>query len=126
MSERKGSQLSYVRVYATPDGESHFEDVVVDLVPAMQVSLLSETFPATGMNLRRNEVEYSLDFHPAPRRQFILNLTGTVEMQVSDGEVRRFGPASILLVEDTFGKGHTSRSVGSDERLSVFVHLPEA
>jgi hypothetical protein len=126
MPERRGSQLSYVRIYATPDGESHFEDVVVDLSPAMQASLLSETFAATGMNLRRNEVEYSLDFHPAPRRQFIINLTGTVEMQVSDGEVRRFGPASILLVEDTSGKGHTSRSAGSDERISVFVHLPEA
>ena len=118
------SKLSYVRVYAGEDGESHFEDIEVELTAAMQVSELSQTFPVTGMNLRRNQLEYNLDFHPAPRRQFILNLTGTVEMETSDGDVRRFGPASILLVEDTTGKGHKSRSVGSEERVSVFVHLP--
>jgi hypothetical protein len=119
------SSLTYVRIYATPDGESHFEDVEVALDQPMQVSELSETFPVTGMNLRRNRLEYALDFHPAPRRQFILNLTGTVEMETSDGEVRRFGPASIVLVEDTTGKGHISRSVGPEERISVFIHLPE-
>ena len=118
------SKLGYVRIYAGPDGESHFEDVEVKLTPAMQVSELSETFSVTGMNLRRNALEYNLDFHPAPRRQFILNLTGTVEMQVSDGEVRQFGPATILLVEDTSGKGHTSRSVGNEERISAFIHAP--
>jgi hypothetical protein len=114
--------LTYVRIYADAAGESHFEDVEVALDQPMQVSQLSETFPVTGMNLRRNNREYVLDFHPAPRRQWILNLTGTVEMEASDGEVRRFGPASIILVEDTTGKGHISRSVGTDERVSVFIH----
>jgi hypothetical protein len=115
--------ITYTRVYSDAAGESHFEDVEVALTPAMQVSLLSETFPATGMNLRRNQKTYDLDFHPAPRRQFIFNLTGTVEMETSDGVVRRFGPGSIVLVEDTTGKGHCSRSVGEEDRISVFVHL---
>src|SRR5262245_16590017 len=117
------SKLNYVRIYADADGESHFEDVEVLLDQPMQVSQMSETFPSTGMNLRRNDREYTLDFHPAPRRQLGINRTGTVEMETSDGEVRRFGPASIILVEDTTGKGHISRSVGTDERISVFVHL---
>lgn len=119
------STLSYARLYSGPDGESHFEDVQVELEVAMQVSELSRTIPVTGMNLRRNRLEYNLDFHPAPRRQFIVNLTGTVEIEASDGEVRRFGPGSILLVEDVTGKGHRSRSVGNEERISIFVHLPE-
>ena len=42
---------------------------------------------------------------------------------MSDGEVRRFGPGSVTLVEDTTGKGHTSRVVGSDEVLAVVVQL---
>jgi hypothetical protein len=118
--------LTYVRIYADAEGESHFEDVEVVLDQPMQVSQLSETFPVSGMNLRRNNREYALDYHPAPRRQWILNLTGTVEMVASDGEVRRFGPASIVLVEDTTGKGHISRSVGSEERISVFIHALDA
>ena len=114
--------LTYVRIFAGADGESHFEDVVVALDQSMHVSQLSQTFAVTGMNLRRNNREYTLDFHAAPRRQWILNLTGTVEMEASDGEVRRFGPASIVLVEDTTGRGHISRSVGTEERISVFIH----
>src|SRR5579871_2062854 len=37
-SQRRVVAMSYVRVYASPDGESHFEDVVVAMVP-------TEVFP---------------------------------------------------------------------------------
>jgi hypothetical protein len=30
-----------------------------------------------------------------------------------------------MLAEDTTGKGHISKAVGTEERLSLFVHLPE-
>jgi hypothetical protein len=39
-------------------------------------------------------------------------LSGELEVEVSDGEIRRFGPGSVILVEDTSGKGHVSRVVG--------------
>ena len=81
--------------------------------------------PATGLVFRRNLPEYNLDWHPAPRSQFVVNLTGAVEITASDGEVRRFGPGSIMHADDTTGKGHLSRAVGGEERLSLFVILPQ-
>jgi hypothetical protein len=117
--------FNYVRLYNGPDNLSHFEDVEVDLEPSGLASLLSETMPVTGLNFRKNTLDYNLDYHPAPRRQFIVNLTGAVEITASDGEVRLFGPGSIMLAEDTAGKGHLSKSVGTEERLSLFVHLPQ-
>lgn len=117
--------FKYVRIYTGDDGLSHFEDVEVDLSDSMDASILSPTLPVTGMNFRQNAAKYHLDYHPAPRRQFIVNLQGTVEITASDGEVRVFGPGSIMLAEDTTGKGHISKGIGTEERLSLFVHLPE-
>jgi uncharacterized cupin superfamily protein len=54
-----------------------------------------------------------------------VNLTGEVEITVSDGEKRHFGPGSILLAEDVTGKGHISRGVGKSERRTLFVPLAD-
>ena len=117
--------FKYVRLWEDKDGISHFEDVEVPLSDNGRASDLSPTLPVSGLNFRRNSMQYDLDWHPAPRRQFIVNLTGGVKITASDGEERVFGPGSIMLVEDTTGKGHKSQATGSEERLSLFVHLPE-
>lgn len=114
--------LKYIRLYADDNGESHFEEVEVPLSDRGRGSLLSEVIPSTGLVMRINSSDYDLDFHTAPRRQFVVNLSGEVEITASDGEVRRFGPGSIMLAEDTKGKGHKSRAT-TPERVSLFVHL---
>jgi len=113
----------YVRLYTGPDGLSHFEDVEIDLRDVGRASDISEVLAASGLVFRHNRLDYDLDWHPAPRRQFVVNLTGEVDITASDGEVRRFGPGSVMLAEDTTGKGHKSRSVGAEERHSIFIHL---
>lgn len=47
--------------------------------------------------------------HPAPFRMVQSYLSGTVEVTASDGAVRRLGPGSLLLLEDTHGRGHSTR-----------------
>ena len=115
--------MNYVHLFTGPDGLSYFKDVEVDMEARGEGTELSETYPSTGMVLRHNNAEYQLDYHTAPRRQFIINLTGTVEIVASGGETRQFGPGSIMLADDTTGKGHISRLI-SDERVSIFVHVP--
>jgi hypothetical protein len=115
--------MKYTRMYATPDGESHFEDVEVDLRKGAG-GLISETLATAGMMFRLTTPDYDVSWHPAPRRYFIINVEGHVELQVSDGEKRVFGPGSIVLAEDTTGKGHISRAVNGEERFSVFVNVP--
>jgi hypothetical protein len=55
------------------------------------------------------------EWHPAPRRQFMVKLTGVTEILASDGERREFGPGTALLLEDITGKGHYSRVMGPDD-----------
>src|ERR687894_518190 len=117
--------MKYLRVYTDDQGESHFEDVEVKLAPGSGQSDLSELIPATGVIFRRSPADQFVDWHPAPRRQFVVTLSGEAEVEASDGEVRRLGPGTIMLAEDTTGKGHITRGVGNVERLSLFIPVPE-
>lgn len=117
--------MKYTRMYSDPGGETHFEDVDVPANSIGGASSLSDIFPVKGMQFRHTRPDYDLDFHNAPRRQFIVNLTGGVEIEVSDGEVRRFEAGTVFLAEDVTGKGHKSRALDGKERFSLFIHLAE-
>lgn len=59
----------------------------------------------------------------APRRQFVIVLSGELEVEVSDGEKRRFGSGGICLVEDTAGRGHVSRLTSKMRCYAAVVPL---
>jgi quercetin dioxygenase-like cupin family protein len=117
--------MKYTRIYSDAKGESHFEDVEVEMKTApYNTGSISEMFAATGVTFRLSP-DYFVDWHNAPRRQFVVNVTGSLEVTVSDGTKRLFGPGTILLAEDVTGKGHTSRGTGAQERLSLFIPLAD-
>jgi len=68
---------------------------------------------------------WSSEWHPTSVRNIFFVLTGEWEVVASDGESRRFGPGSVLLVEDTTGKGHSSRVVSETDSLAAMVQLAE-
>jgi len=116
--------MKIARIWADEAGESHYEDREVEYTTSNPLGKMSDPIPVTSMILRENEPGYDYDWHTAPRRQYIVMLAGLVEIQVSDGETRTFGPGEIVLVEDTAGKGHKSRSPDGKPRKSIFLPLP--
>ena len=122
--------MKYTKVYADEDGETHFKDVEIELEsanfapPAPPVNLSSYD-PATQIAFGVWPSGWIGDWHPTPRKQFLIILSGESEAQVSDGEVRRFSPGCVLLVEDTWGKGHKSRVLSSEDMGVAIVQLPE-
>jgi len=115
--------MKVVRIYTGSDGESHFEDVDVPLSDRGGMGRISELVPARGVLFREVDGRYDLDFHTAPRRQYVVNLTGAVDIETGDGTVRRLGPGDILLAEDTTGRGHKSRNVDGQPRQCLFIPL---
>ena len=115
--------MQIVRVYTGADGRSHFEDVDVELSEGGPFGRISRMVAARGVLFREVDGDYSLDFHNAPRRQYVVNLTGSVDLEVGDGTVRRLGPGSVLLAEDTTGEGHRSRAVAGERRTCLFIPL---
>jgi hypothetical protein len=123
--------VGYVRLFADERGESHFAEVNVDLEPAefappAPLLHFAALFPATrcGFLCAPPEWDGSIP-HPTPRRQLMGNLRGEYEVTASDGAVRRFPAGSVLLLEDTTGKGHASRIVSDEDVLIVAVALAD-
>lgn len=120
--------VSYVRIYADAEGESHFEDVdvgltLIEVAPGISPLFASSFSQASRYAFLSAEPGWREDWHPAPQRQFLVYLAGVTEFQVSDGEIRRLGPGTILLAEDTIGKGHISEVVGEDDVIAVLVQM---
>jgi hypothetical protein len=122
--------MMYIRVYADETGESHYEDIEVELTPRdfappAPPLHLSPMVPATGFAFVRFPGGWVGDWHPTPQRQIYFLLAGEIEGEMSDGERRRHGPGSAVLLEDTTGKGHRSRVVGDGDVLTAVVQLPD-
>ena len=111
-------------LYADAKGDSHWRDVEVEWAETQSHGgRLSKRLPATGIIFRQVQPEYSLDWHNAPRRQYIINLDAGVEITASDGEARKIGAGEVILVEDTRGKGHLSKALDGRLRHCIFVAL---
>ena len=115
--------MKITRIYTGEDGESHFEDMDISLGNSKNSERRSELIKTTGIIFRETGSDYDLDFHNAPRRQFVINLEGSVEIVTGDGSSRILGPGDILRAEDTTGRGHISRAVNNQPRKSIFVTL---
>src|SRR5579871_5704728 len=110
-------------IFAGADGESHFGDLEITWENEGPGGKTSSWFPAAGLIFRLTPGTYDYDWHPAPRRQYIVNLDGAVRITVSDGEFRVIGAGEVFLVEDTHGKGHKSQAIGGAPRHSLFIPI---
>jgi hypothetical protein len=115
--------MKITRVYTGADEESHFEDLELPLRDLGRVGRMTSLQSATGIVFRENDGDYELDFHNAPRRQYVVNLSGSVELEAGDGTKHLLRPGDVLLAEDLTGRGHISRQVSEGLRHSIFVTL---
>ncbi len=122
--------MQYTRLYADEDGVSHFEDLEfelseADFAPPAAPLLMSSPIESTRTIFFMLPASWDGDWHPAPRRQFFVQIAGELELVVGDGNVRRFTAGDVVLVEDTTGRGHVTRVVGDLDARGVFVQLAE-
>ncbi len=115
--------MKITRIYTGQDNESHFEDITIPLIDKGDIGKLSQMVHATGVIFRETPPDYNFEWHNAPRRQYVIMLDGSVEIEIGDGSKRTFHAGDILLAEDTTGHGHTSRAVGNKSRQSLFITL---
>jgi len=108
-------------LYVDANGETHFRDIEIEWAEEGPAGKLSKRLPATGIIFREVQPTYDLDWHLAPRRQYIINLDAGVQITASDGEARIIKAGEVILVEDTSGKGHLSKAVEGKIRNCIFV-----
>ncbi|MEJ2239175.1 MAG: cupin domain-containing protein [Gemmatimonadales bacterium] len=120
--------LECVRIFADSEGESHFGRSGValssrDFAPPAPPLEVSEVLEA-GHGFLRAAPGWFGDWHPTPTRQFMCLLSGVLEVSVSDGETRRISPGAIVLLEDTEGRGHSTRVVSDEPAVLAFAQVP--
>ncbi|UEM16291.1 hypothetical protein J4G43_019960 [Bradyrhizobium barranii subsp. barranii] len=122
--------MKCLRIYATPDGESHFGEVEIPMTAKLTVApgakpfQVSQRYLASSMEVTQIPAGMrQVEWHTVPARVLTVRLTGAVEYETSDGEVRHVSAGEFVLVEDTHGKGHLSRH-SPDEQTVLWIRLP--
>ena len=122
------SKVKYTRLYADHQGVSHFQGLEfelaeADMAPPAAPLNVSAPFAVAQSLFASVPQNWDGGWHPAPRRQFWMQIAGELEVEAGDGEKRRLEPGNVVLLEDVSGKGHVTRVVGHGPAGGVFVQL---
>ena len=109
-------EAKVVRIFATPDGGSRVEELTIapNAKPIDITRMTAGAYRGSGAT--------APDWHTAPRRQFAINMTGELEVELTDGTRRKIG-SDLVYLEDLTGKGHVTRALSPI--TNVFLHVPE-
>ena len=123
-ADQQRNALTLTRIYTGTDGQTHAEDVDPKLVPVAGRAGVeqSKMISTTGLTFIRRAPGVTETWHPAPRRQYAITLSGIGELEVV-GKKIRLEPGNVLLIEDVTGKGHLTRVLGAEDWVSVLIPL---
>jgi hypothetical protein len=114
---QNGKPVVITRFFTGPDGLTHAEEIEVKFPGGGAYNLLNNS----GAQIRRTPPGRELDYHTASRRQYVITLSGHAELVLSGGQTLHVGPGSIELAEDLTGKGHITRTVGTEDRVVILI-----
>ena len=118
--------LSYVHLYVDVNGVSHFRDEQFEFRSTRAgAPLMHALSTGAGAMLLRLEPGVVEDWHNAPKPWYLIVVQGMSEVTASDGEVRRFGPGSIIFMDDATGKGHRTRAVGHIDHIAAVIPVAD-
>jgi quercetin dioxygenase-like cupin family protein len=104
------------RIYTGTDGQSHVEDIVLDAKSVLE--------KVTSVEVRVGAPGRFSDWHVGPQRQYIINLSGSGQLEVAEGKVD-LPPGSMEYIDDLTGKGHTTRTTSKEERMSIWLKFED-
>ena len=125
VTAQERTPIRVTRIFTGADGQTHAEEMDVALGAPRGATEVAEPIAVTSLQFRRTSPDYFIDWHNAPRRQYVITLAGESEVELGDGSKIRLHPGHILLAEDVEGQGHISRAIGSEDRISLFLPLAD-
>ena len=127
-SAQGGQVMKYSVVFSDSSDITHFrdEEILWQKPTSSQYAALLVTpfLDAEKIGFAQFPRGFDSDWHPAPNKQFIMVLRGIGEIEVGDGQRRKFVPGSVLLVTDIKGRGHRTKVLGKEDVFLVWVPVP--
>src|ERR1700693_4863107 len=115
---QNGRPVMITRFFTGSGGVTHAEEGEVKFAPGGGAYTLLAN---SGAQLRRTPPGRENDYHTASRRQYVITLSAHAELVLSGGQTIEVGPGSIELAEDLTGKGHITRTVGTEDRVVILI-----
>jgi hypothetical protein len=128
LTAQRHTPVTFTRLYTGPDGQTHAEEITVAKLtpdPARSGLEASENIKVTGLQFARTSPGWVKDWHTAERHQYIVTLSGRGEIEVAGGRKIALEPGRIVLAEDATGKGHISRTLGTEDRIALNIQVAE-
>jgi hypothetical protein len=123
--------VRYLRIWTDASGETHLDEVTPDF---QQVEGYALDVPVVGLSrsTRAGETHFLMlprgwagDFHPAPARQYLAQLSGSLRVTMSDGTAVETGAGTVWLIEDVDGRGHRTEVIGDEDVVLFVATAPE-
>jgi hypothetical protein len=121
---QKHKPVIITRLYSGPDGQTHAEEIEAKFAPGGGNDVY-KLMANSGAELHRAPPGRVADWHTAPRRQYVVTISGHGEIELMGGKKIEVGPGNIELAEDLTGKGHITRTVGAEDRVTIQIPLSE-
>jgi redox-sensitive bicupin YhaK (pirin superfamily) len=120
--------MKITRFASASDGGSQFVEVDIPIDNASTDAFgntvhRSAVLPAQSTMVTEMPEGLYQDWHPASRRQLLVVLSGTLEVETSDGKKHRCSSGEVFLADDVGTRGHRTRTIGGPASV-LFVHLP--
>jgi redox-sensitive bicupin YhaK (pirin superfamily) len=120
--------MKIVRFASASNGGSQFVEVDIPIDKASTDAFgntvhRSAILPAQSTMVTEMPEGLYQDWHPASRRQLLFVLSGTLEVETSDGKKHQCSSGDVFLADDVGSSGHRTRTIGGPARV-LFVHLP--
>jgi len=131
VAAQQRTKAMVTRLYTGPDGLTHAEEIEMKMLPpAANAAANAGTENAanvlvTGVQFRRWAPGHENAWHTAPRRQYVITLSGRSEVELPGGQKILQVPGKVVLAEDLTGKGHITRSTGTEDWISIAIPLAD-
>ena len=121
-------KINILRLYTDNSGKSHFGTIempagLVDFAPPAPKVYLTKPSASKQSFFLSIPPNWDSDYHPVPSCQLMTLISGTLEVEVSDGTKKTFIPGNTAIVEDTFGDGHITRNKSKELAVLSVVQL---
>ncbi len=124
------ASFTQVVLFTDTDGRAQFREEVLPLAEGKPEAMLSKLMPSHGFQFRQSPVGFKSSFHCTTTPQWLVVLSGAMEIFLQDGSSRVFKAGEAFYSDDTLPAGavfdpsvhgHWSQQVGDEALVTLFV-----
>ena len=108
------------RMYADENGDTTWQPIDLN-----EHQDWLKGFAAKDIRFGIRQPNVTQNWHPAPARQFVIVLSGQLQITYVDGTKRVFGAGEARLMDNITGKGHQTMALGNQPCITATIVLDD-